>query len=227
MIERRGQAGQGILEVGLLFVLVVVVVLLSLNLFGVSTREMYCSVINAFGIDACQQTYFSDDFNDLDQWQVIRGNWSIEDGNLCIKRGGRIFADIPQSGDYQVVLSGAEMTRGNGFGIMFRASNYSRDNSYIFQYDPGYARGSMIFRERANGREYRPSATNRLGRDYSWYNTPHDIRVVVSGDTFTAFVDDEQVLQTQDSTWTEGGIGLRSWDNTNACFDRITVEPLQ
>lgn len=137
-----------------------------------------------------------------------------------------MFADVPQSGDYQVTVRGAEITRGNGYGVMFRADNFQRDNSYTFQYDPGFRGGAMIYRERANRREFRPFEVYRPGAGYTWHNQTREIRIVVEGDLFTTYVDDELVLQSRDSTWQEGGIGLRSWNNTSACFDSISVDPL-
>jgi len=171
--------GQGILEYVLIISLIPVVLWLVLNLTGVSLRDAYCSVIDTFGIDACQASYFSDSFDNLDQWDIIDGNWQINDGKLCDKGGGRIFAEIPGVEDYQITLSGANLSEGNGFGIMFRSTNFEDDNSYIFQYDPGYGSGRMLFRERANGREFSPSATYNPGGDYNWHDESHDIKLVV------------------------------------------------
>ena len=219
-------AGQGFLEYALIISLIPIAVFLVLNLTGVSLRDVYCSVIGIFGSKACNASYFADEFDSLDQWQVINGNWKNIDGQLCNERGGLIFSDIPQSGDYQINLKGANLSKGNGFGVLFRSSNYNKDNSYIFQYDSGFGSGEMIYRERANGREFSPSARYKPGGDFDWYNESHDISIKVEGDTFTAYVDSEQVLQTQDATWAEGGIGLRTWNATDVCFDSISVDPL-
>ncbi|RLE02741.1 MAG: hypothetical protein DRJ13_05250 [Bacteroidetes bacterium] len=226
IFARNRSQGQGILEYVLIISLIPIAILLIMNITGVSVRDAYCSVMNIFGSKVCHESYFSDEFDNLDQWQIMYGNWKINDGRLCNQRSGAIFAEIPQGDDYQITLKGANLTRGNGYGIMFRSTNFEKDNSYIFQYDPGYSGGEMIFRERANRREFRPFARYDPGNTFNWKTESHDIKLIVQEDTFTAYIDSEQILQTRDNTWTEGGIGLRTWDNTEVCFDSITVDPL-
>lgn len=218
--------GQGLLEYVLIVSLIPILLILILNLTGMSVKDLYCEIASNFGSKACTNTYFSDSFENLDQWEIISGKWETVDGRLCNKGTGAIFTEIPQSDDYQITLSGANITKGNGYGLMFRSTNFQKDNGYIFQYDPGYGRGEMIFRERANGREFRPSARYKPPTDYVWHGEPRDIKLIVQGDTFTAYVDDQEVLQTQDISWGEGGIGIRTWNGTQVCFDAISVDPI-
>ena len=224
--SKKGNAGQGFIEYVLIIGLIPVLLIGVLDVMGVTLRDVYCNVITTLGSDACKGSFFTDSFDSLDEWEIITGKWNINDGKLCNNKGGKIFRDIPQSNDYQINLSGANLTKGSGFGIMFRSTNYEKDNGYIFQYDAGFGKGAMIFRERVNGREFHPSARYRPTGDYDWYNEPHDIKLVIQGDTFTAFVDDQQVLQTQDKTWSEGGFGFRTWNATEVCFDNVSVDPI-
>jgi len=38
-----------------------------------------------------------------------------------------------------------------------------------------------------------------------------------------AYIDGQPVVQARDSSFSDGGIGFRSWDNSSACFDDLTV----
>ncbi len=62
---------------------------------------------------------------------------------------------------------------------------------------------------------------------YNWTNTPRQVQIVVRGNTFTAYIDGKQVLQGTDSTYTQGGVGFRTWDGTTARFGNISVDPLK
>jgi Flp pilus assembly pilin Flp len=227
--KRRVSKGQGLVEYALIIALIGLATVGGLEATGYSLRDVYCAVAQGIsGRTSCQgpEHYFYDDFDNMDQWKVVRGNWYTEDGKLCGGPGeGRIFADVPQSGDYVINLKGANLAQGNGYGLYFRSSNVDQVNGYTFQFDPGYAGGSYLLRRWYQGREFRPSAAVR-DPNMSWHGTSHDIKLVVQGDTITAFVDGRQVYQVHDSTWSEGGVGLRTWDHTKVCFDSISVDPI-
>lgn len=160
----------------------------------------------------------------MSQWQIVRGHWLARDGYLHGGPGeGRIFRGLSQS-DYVITVNGAVLNQGNGYGLWFRATDFDRVNGYTFQYDPGY--GAFIMRKWVNGNELSPFAMARAP-GYGWYNTPRQIQIAVKGNTFTAYIDGRQVLQGTDSTYASGGIGFRTWSNTTARFDNISVDPLR
>lgn len=219
--------GQGLLEYALIAALVAVATMLVLSLLGVSVADVFCRVTGGLGANAlCQGCGYG--FDNIDDWNTVQGGWETRDGQLCNTRGGqgKIFdscsQDLP-SNDYTVTANSVTLSQGNGYGIFFRNSGGARDNGYIFQYDPGYGGGAFIFRKRINGRETRAFAVNRPS-GFDW-NASHDVQVKVEGDTFTAYVDGVEVLTATDDTFTEGGTGIRTWDNTRTCFDELTVEP--
>ena len=111
-----------------------------------------------------------------------------------------------------------------GFGFYFRATHDSngRLNAYVFQYDPGLG-GAFVFRKVANDEEAGPIARSNAPRDYVWYGVEREIRVTVVGAVFTAFVDGEQVLQASDTSYPNGNIGMRTWNQAKACFNEIAV----
>jgi hypothetical protein len=176
---------------------------------------------------------FFDDFDDgdADGWKEVRGNtWDVRGGKYWVGPGGgehRSFNGDTSWDDYQVSVK-AELFQGNGYGVYFRATNFNAVNGYIFQYDPGYGGGAFIFRKIVHGRERPPFAGVRVedtafGASFEWYDVERKITVVVSGDTFSAYVDDIWVLSGTDSTYTHGAIGLRKWSNSIVSFDDVKV----
>lgn len=223
------ERGQGFVEYGLLLVLVGIGIILILQLFGISVRDVYCEAATAFGGEnACaEREECADEFESASNaWNNRSGRWNVENGQMCTSNYAITFnacSMASNSKDYSVKLDGADLTQGDGYGIFFRTTKPDGEyNGYTFQYDPGYGGGSYIFRKWVNGRELSPFAVSRTpGRQ--WHNNPHDVEVVVDGDTFTAYVDGEAVLTGVDDTYSEGGVGIRSWDSTQVCFDRFAL----
>jgi hypothetical protein len=54
----------------------------------------------------------------------------------------------------------------------------------------------------------------------------HDIRIEVKGNQIWCFVDDTQVFNVTDSTWTHGTVGFMGYRMDDARFDQVLVEPL-
>ncbi len=260
---RSAIPGQGLVEYALIIAIVIVGLLVSLNLMGVSLKDAYCSVAGALGASTCappsnttvcQDTFDTaqsngekqdgehkddegkdkgddhkkDDKKDIPGWDVLKGKWSLENGQMCGGPGqGRIINTCSQEAnltDYTITLDSATLDKGKGYGVYFRTSEGKHGlNGYVFQYDPGYAGGAFIFRKWVNGHELRPFAVQRV-QNFDWHDTPHDIKVVVEGNTFTAYVDGQPVVTATDDSYTEGGAGLRTWDGTNVCFDGFNVQ---
>jgi Flp pilus assembly pilin Flp len=226
MIRNHKQQGQGMTEYMLLLVLLAVVVILVLRIGGVTLKQVFCKTITSLGGKPalCSNALFQDDFNNLKNWQIVNGNWQSINGQLCGGGGeGRIFSPISGATDYVVNLNGATMTKGNGYGLYFRSSNVSKVNGYSFQFDPGY--GEYILREWYQGNEFSNPIARYKPTSPSW-NSTHNVQIIVRGSTYTASVDGKQVFQISDPSYTMGGIGLRTWDSTQVCFDSISVNPI-
>ncbi|RME07737.1 MAG: DUF1080 domain-containing protein [Anaerolineae bacterium] len=223
MTPKKHELGQGLAEFALLIVLVATVASLTLVVTGTSLQDVYCSAVAGItGKDPCAAA-LSEDFSDLSDWQIVWGrNWRIEDGKLCGSGWGALFNTQFSGDDYTINLGKANLARGNGYGVFFRAQNYSRPEGYIFQYDPGWRGGAFIFRKWVNGHELYPFAEARMP-GYDWHGEDHQITVAVEGNTYIAYVDGQEVLRASDSTYTQGGIGLRTWDRTAVCFDDLTI----
>ncbi|MBT3339197.1 MAG: DUF1080 domain-containing protein [Anaerolineae bacterium] len=232
-VSYKSQQGQGLVEYALILMLVIVGVAGVLQVTGYSVRDVYCAAAEGLGAnEACaqEQVYCEDDFATLDDWETNWGNFSNIDGKMCTsgwaKNYSKCSQDMANMSDYTIDLSGAELTRGNGYGVFFRGTDLDgRTDGYIVQYDPGWRGGSIIMRKWVNGSELYPFATKRLP-DYDWYNESHDMKIDVSGNTFTIYLNGEEVLVGQDDTYSEGGIGLRSWNGTEICVDNLSVGEL-
>lgn len=217
----RRDAGQSFTELAILLGLVAAVVVVGLTLTGEGTRDALCRTASAFGVECGD--LLRDDFSSLDNWSIQNGRWQIRDGRLCIDGPGRIYRPLDRN-DYVINVDLARITKGNGYGIFFRDSGGAKFNGYSFQYDPGYGRGAFIIRKWINGNELSmPIARVDAPRGYDWYGADRQVQVEVRGDTFTAYIDGQPVVQARDRSFTSGGIGFRSWDNTSACFDNLSV----
>ncbi len=232
-----GQRGQGLGEYALLLVLVALGVFLLLQLMGISVQEAYCKVVEAInGSPVCMpQQYCGDDFaGNLDAWHTLRGQPVSQNGQLCLQKESQTFNTCSmeqKQSDYVIRMDDVVLNQGNGYGVFFRTTDNGQGPSgYIFQYDPGMKYhgyppdGAFLIRRWVNGREiWTPLAIAPIPGGV--YNTPHDIEITIQGNTFTVEVDGQQVLQATDSIYTSGGVGLRTWDNTQVCSTEYTLWP--
>ncbi len=209
----RPEKGQGLAEYALIIALVGVAVILIMALTGTGIRDVYCKVLEGLGMRACV-------FVPTD-WNRISGNWTTGDPVCGAIGEGRLFADGFSGENYTININSATLSQGNGYGVYFRATNQSAVNGYTFQYDPGYS--GFIFRKWVNGSELSPPIAVKRVSGYDWAK-PRDIKIVVNGDHFTAYVDNVPVLEATDSTYPSGGMGLRTWDNTKMCASGISIQ---
>ncbi|MEA2008252.1 MAG: hypothetical protein U9O54_03955 [Chloroflexota bacterium] len=207
---------QGLIEYAIILALLSGVSVGVLGATGTSIRDVYCQVTAGLGQDVCQEN--------LTDWELHKGHCTEVEGKVCCDHYGYIFSNDFEGSDYTILIENAILTKGKGYGIFFRTVRSNGTfNGYNFQYDPGYGRGEFLFRKWVNGHELPPIARAKAPRNYKWYNSPKTIRIVIEGDTFTAFIDGEQVLTASDSTFSEGGVGIRTWDASDFCTDGVTV----
>jgi hypothetical protein len=235
VIVGQSTKGQGLVEYVLIAALIISGVLIALEMTGYTLREAYCRAAEGLGSEkACaeseEEIYCEDDFTGSDGWPSQYGRWTNEDGQLCTGRNAKSYSACSESmknnEDYSIKLDGAQLDKGNGYGLFFRGTDLDkRTDGYIVQYDPGWGGGSIIMRKWINGKETPPFAVKKMP-GYDWYGEPHDMQLDVEGDTFTFILDGEEVLVGKDDTYTEGGVGLRSWDGTEVCFDNISIGEL-
>ncbi len=247
--NKHHQRGQGIVEVAVLLSLVAASTIAAMSAYGVSLRDVYCDIGSAFGVDqksCAPKTLLDDDFSNLDGWNILTGpGWKPTGDKLCVGYGTNHQALTGDEDwkDYTINLDISDLKRHrgrSGYGAYFRTtlgpgSGYGHRpniNGYIFKFDPyfrdsrfgGGRNGSFVIRRVIKGKEFWPPiAVGPAPPDFDFYSAPKNLSLNVDGDTFIATVDGEQVLKASDRTFTEGGIGLRVWGGTVACFDNLTI----
>ena len=173
-----------------------------------------------------------DDLGDLGLFTKLSGgkDWYIDQGTLVTPDNSaqRYGFGEPDWKDYAISVT-VDLQIGNGYGIYYRADGAPDITGYIFQYDPGLG-DRFVVRKVMDGREQSPFQSVRMsdvmGDGFQVKNTPHDIRVEVTGDQHAIYVDDVEVLNFQDDTFQEGGGGLRKWGSGTTVFDDVEVEML-
>lgn len=231
------KTGQGVVEYALIVLLVALVIIVALQVQGITIAEVFCRVSDGItGGDTCRQTAVcSDSFSsDEGNWSTAKGDYDIRDDQLCLSGNAMIFnqcSEEMEPEDYVIIVEGATLFEGPGYGIYFRASNttpdrygYTYQNGYTFQYDPGY--GGFVFEKWVRGNHIYPQLAKVRNREYDFYHQPREIKIVVKGNTFSAYVDDELVLTATDDAFPEGDVGLRSYGTTQVCMDNFRVEAL-
>lgn len=127
--EFLGERGQGLAEYALLITAVALTAVGIMSLLGVQIGDVVCTAVAGFGDDGlCDSTLFADDFGGtLSQWRSFYNrpqNWEISDDDnpkLChVGSGGDfLLAENSSGNDYQISTN-ANITTGNGYGILFR-----------------------------------------------------------------------------------------------------------
>jgi fructan beta-fructosidase len=214
-MKKRYSKGQSASEYGLVMGLVVLVAALALAAAGTDVRNAYCSINKAVGGRGCAVSPTS--------WNAIRGGWS-EEGAICNQTlgEGQILAEGFRGDNYSIHINKASLYQGDGYGVIFRYTLKEKGiDGYTFQFDPGYGNGAFLFRKWVNGAELAPFEVVRTA-GYDWYS-PHAIRLELRDNEFSLFIDNELITIAVDESYGEGGVGLRTWDNSHACFEGITV----
>jgi type II secretory pathway pseudopilin PulG len=156
-------------------------------------------------------------------WQTTMGSAVVQDGAYVLSGSqGRSFTGDTSWDDYTIDTD-ATLTQGNGYGLFFRVTDPSSLTGYSFQYDAGWLGGSFIMRQWTAGHEANPFAVATAPLGFQWRDIERHITVKVQGNTFTTFIDGQQVLTGTNSAYASGQVGLRTWTNGSAEFDNFQV----
>jgi type II secretion system protein G len=161
---------------------------------------------------------FNTDFTTIAASRPIVGaNWSVVGGRLVppASGGSVLFGDQTWT-DAQIDTT-ATLASGSGYGVYFRATGTTKISGYVFQYDPGVG-NKFIVRKVVNGVESAPLAMGAMPTGFPIYGVAHDVSVVTVGTHIVCKVDGNTVLDFNDSTFTSGGTGLRSWGGASVSF---------
>ncbi|MEA3307057.1 MAG: family 16 glycoside hydrolase [Elusimicrobiota bacterium] len=170
---------------------------------------------------------FTSNFDDTAGFITLDGKWKVKDGILSNqRRNSQIFIEDGNWEDCSIAVN-AKLEKGNGYGIYYRASIDSNEkiDSYIFQYDPGLG-NKFVVRKINDSRETGPIASIAMPSDFPVYDQYHQIEIKVQDDSHEIYVNGEKVLDFNDSTFTSGTSGFRTWDSTKASFEEIEINQL-
>lgn len=197
-----------------------------------------CSVHGA-GVSSAAGGVVAFDFDDGHDagWVKIGNNWEVIDGKYYGGPGGehRSFYGDSDWANYtlevDVALLAGTNSGGYGYGIYFRANDFENRNTlnaYVFQYDPGFGHGEFLIRKVVNGRETAPLVRAEAPAGYQWMGDEKNVKIQVSGNTFTAYMSDVNggavpILTASDSDFSSGVIGFRTWSDSYASFDNLSV----
>ncbi|MPN21184.1 hypothetical protein SDC9_168563 [bioreactor metagenome] len=109
----------------------------------------------------------------------------------------------------------------SGYGIYYRATDSAQISGYCFQFDPG-AGNRFTVRKVTNGSEANAFQSVAMAADFN-IKTAHDIVITVTGTAHTVKVDGNTIMAFTDSTFQEGYVGLRTWNNSKVEFNSATV----
>ena len=197
-------------------------------------------------VDAASETensepkaLFEDNFLEekSSQWLTLqaglwKGDWQAADGTAFGEPlSAMLVKNISQS-DYVVTTSGVQLEKiknsYNGFGVFFRATPQQNGEGYLFEYEKKDAAdpGLIYFSKWVKGNQLFPPITSAsLSPGFDW-DAPHDIQVVVEGNTFTAYMDGVQALIGKDDLYHEGSAGMMVNNGSTAAVESFSIAPL-
>ena len=156
-------------------------------------------------------------------WTVTTGTASVQGGQYVVgPNETRSFTGDAAWSDY-TVNADANLTQGQGYGLFFRVTDTANPNGYTFQYDPNWLGGTFIMRQWSGGYEFPPFAVASAPAGFQWFDTNRHITLAVTGSTFTASIDGQQVLTGTNTAYSTGQVGVRTWGTSVANFDNFQV----
>lgn len=173
---------------------------------------------------------YQSNFGSINNINILKGAWQVIIGILSPSKTGenRAILSGTNGTDYDIQMNAvlAVSKMGNsGYGIYYRATKSSDISGYCFQYDPG-AGNRFVVKKVTNGKEASSfqmvSMMKVMGTDFD-VNAAHNIEISVIGDNHVITVDGIKIMDFNDSTFTEGTVGVRSWSDSQVEISGVSV----
>lgn len=175
---------------------------------------------------------FRDDFEDVQEsqgrWEDVSGSWNISNGVYnqsndkagvdAVSYAGENMTDFVIEVKINVISS---KTGSNTALIIFR---YVDSGNYYYFGVRYELTTNAIYLSKLVGGALEIIYLGNLPEKLS-YNTWHTLKVKVNGTNIKCYIDDVLMIDRDDSQFSMGKIGLRTWE-ASACFDDIRVYPL-
>ena len=158
-----------------------------------------------------------------DDWKVANGNWQIKSGVYQLTKGAQAEHSLvgEVEWDNYTIEAKVRLDEGSWAGIVFRAK--SEMEYYVYYLNvPGNI--SELWRHKAGAWDTRdnisqPAAVGGVViKNGEWL----DVKIVVEGNTFTLYINDEKQNEDSDDVYDKGKVGVWGWE-TAASFDDFTV----
>lgn len=182
---------------------------------------------------------FEDNFSEekLSEWLTLqaglwKGKWKVVDGKASGESLSAMLVKNFSQSDYVVTARGVQLENTknsyNGFGVFFRADHQRNGEGYMFEYEKKNAAdpGLIYFSKWVKGSQlFPPIASAAPPPDFDW-DAPHDVQVLVEGNTFAAYINGVQVLTGEDDLYSEGSAGMAVNNGSTATIESFSITPL-
>lgn len=177
---------------------------------------------------------FYSGFSSLDGTTSLVGSWGIVGEKLTSTQNGenKLIFNGTSGTDYKIKIEATYLsgtTSQSGYGVYYRATESASISGYCFQFDPG-STNSFVVRKVTNGKEanafQKVTMSSVMGSNFD-IKAPHSIEIEVVATHQVIKVDGITVFDFNDSSFSEGSVGLRTWNNTKAEFSEATVTNLK
>jgi Predicted beta-xylosidase len=167
---------------------------------------------------------FADNFDDgnAQGWKTYGGTWSVTDGKYKVLKGAG-FKAVADDTQYSNLTFETDISISNGSsdfnaGVLFRVSEPTVGTDNL----KGYYAGINVDGRVSVGK-FNNNWTGLAAIPYPIsQNKVYKLKVVAEGKNIDVYIDGEIVVSVVDQTYTEGAIGLRTF-NVDAVYDNITV----
>jgi prepilin-type N-terminal cleavage/methylation domain-containing protein len=186
------------------------------------TRILVCSLHSK----ASDAVLYATTFDNMEGLRILLGSWTLANGKLSPTGAAgehRVSLGSGTWTDFQIDVT-ATLLSGPGYGVYYRSDGQTNISGYVFQFDPGLG-NRFVVRKVVNGQEQTQFQSVAMPAGFN-LNAQHQISIKVVGTQQYMIVDGVVVLQFQDSTFTSGTAGLRTWSNSQVVFEDVTVRPV-
>jgi len=166
--------------------------------------------------------YDFEDPKQLDDWNVVSGDWTIENGKLVgtmpNEYTGIYVGDFGWT-DYTFEVE-ATRVAGNYVYINFRVQE--NDSLDRYDFEASYSSNTMTIYSWINSAYNEIIPGGKPGRTAKPDGDTHIYRVEVSGNSIKAYVDDKLHFEFEDESFESGRIGLGGYGST-VQFDNLKI----
>ncbi len=176
-----------------------------------------------FSLPSFAGTQLWDFEKDSGDWKVANGTWAVKGGIYQLSKGGQAEHSLIGEEDWDdyTIEAKVRLDEGSWAGIVFRAK--SEMEYYVYYLNvPGNI--SELWRHKAGAWNARDniSQPKAVGGVVIANGEWLDMKIVVEGDKFTLYLNDEKQVEDSDNVYDKGKVGVWGWE-TGASFDDFTV----